>query len=356
MKPMNLQKYKMNFKYAFRPHKPIMMLRLATTFFKILVLKKRPLRYVDFNITDKCNLRCQHCFATAFKQTDRPKMQIEDYRRVMKEANKLGAVNFSFQGGEPLLYPQLEELIKSAAPYKNVISVTTNGTLLTPERAKSLRKIGVDIFTISLDSMIADEHDSFRNKKGTYDKTLIGIESALENGCNVTIGTTLSHQNIKSEGIEKLFEWVCQKHITLCLDLAVPVGEWAENYNILLTDDDMTYVEILKKKYPYIRTDFEANYVKRGCGAGKEVLYITPYGDVLSCPYIHISFGNIFERSLEEIRNTLLQNKYFGDYWQKCLCAIDKNFINEFLKKVNDSKISPIDYKQIFQKEACFIQ
>jgi MoaA/NifB/PqqE/SkfB family radical SAM enzyme len=340
----------MNFKYAFRPHKPIMMMRLVSAFFKILVLKKQPLRYVDFNITDKCNLLCQHCFATAFKQTDRPKMQIDDYRRVMKEANKLGAVNFSFQGGEPLLYPQLEEIIKSAAPYKNVISVTTNGTLLTPERAKRLKKIGVDIFTISLDSINPEEHDSFRNKKGTYEKTLKGIESALESGCNVTIGSVLSHQNIRSEGIEKLFEWATKKRLTLCLSLAVPIGEWAGNSDVLLTDEDMAYLETMRKKYPFVRTDFEANYVKWGCGAIKEILYVTPYGDVLPCPYIHISFGNIFEQSLEDIRNIALENEYFKDYWQKCLCAMDREFIDKVLNNVTQSHILPAKYKDILRQ------
>lgn len=348
MRSINLHKFKMNFKYAFRPHKPIMMLRLAYTFFNIIVFKKKPLRYVDFCITDICNLNCQHCFATAFKASSRRKMQIEDFRQVMKEANKLGAVNFSFQGGEPLLFPQLEELIKAAAPYKNLISVTTNGTLLTPKRAKQLRKIGVDIFTISLDSMNMEDHDFFRNKKGAYDKTLKGIEAALENDCNVTIGTVLSHQNIRSEGIKKLFEWVCQKHLNLCLSLAVPAGEWAGNTDILLTEEDMAYLEILQKKYPYVRTDFEANYVKKGCGAIKEILYVTPYGDVLPCPYIHISYGNIFDKSLTEIRNTALENKYFKDYWQKCLCATDRQFIDEFLNKISDRKVLPVEYTKVF--------
>ena len=341
----------MNFKYAFRPHKHIMMLRLALTYFNILVLKKNPLRYVDFNITSACNLNCQHCFATVFKNNNRRKMQIEDYQRVMKQANRLGAVNFSFQGGEPLLYPQLEQLIEAAAPYKNVISVTTNGTLLSIEKAKKLKKIGVDIFTISLDSMNAEEHDSFRNQPGTFDKTMHGIEAALEAGCNVTIGTVLSHQNIRTEGIEQLFEWTCQKHLTLCLSLAVPAGEWAANTDILLTEEDMVYLGKLQKKYPYVRTDFQANYLKWGCGAIKEILYITPYGDVLPCPYIHISFGNIFDKSLEEIRNTGLENKYFKDYWQKCLCATDRDFIEKFIIKINDSEFMPINYDEIFYEK-----
>lgn len=348
MKTINFHKYKMNFNYAFSPHKPVMMLRLALTYLNILILRKNPLRYVDFNITHSCNLSCQHCFATAFKKTNRRTMQIDDYQRVMKEANKLGAVNFSFQGGEPLLFPQLEELIKAAAPYKNVISITTNGTLLTRERTKKLRDIGVDIFTISLDSMVAEEHDSFRNEEGVYERTLRGIEAALENGCNVTVAAVLSHKNIRSEGIERLFDWICQRRLTLCLSLAVPAGKWAGNSDILLTEEDMNYLEILQKKYPYVRTDFEANYIKWGCGAIKEILYITPYGDVLPCPYIHISFGNIFEKGLEKIRNTALENKYFKDYWPKCLCATDREFIEEFLNKIFDEEILPVEYTKVF--------
>jgi MoaA/NifB/PqqE/SkfB family radical SAM enzyme len=341
----------MNFKYAFRPHKPVMMARLALTFLKILALKQKPLRYVDFNITDKCNLTCRHCFATAFTRSDRRKMEIEDYHRVMKQANELGAVNFSFQGGEPLLFPRLEDLIRAAMPYKNVISVTTNGTLLTPERARALRKLGVDIFTISLDSLHAEDHDAIRNKRGTFEKTMRGIEAAIANGCNVTVGTVLSHQNIRTEGIENLFDWACRKKLTLCLSLAVPVGEWAGNSDVVLTEDDLTYLAALKKKYPYVRTDFEANYLVWGCGAIKEILYITPYGDVLPCPYIHVSFGNIFEKSLEEIRTNAMQNKYFADYWQKCLCATDKDFIGEFLEKINKHEALPVGYEDVFDKE-----
>jgi MoaA/NifB/PqqE/SkfB family radical SAM enzyme len=278
-------------------------------------------------------------------------MQIKDYERVMREANRLGAVNFSFQGGEPLIYSDLEELIKAAYPYKNIISVTTNGTLLTTEKVKRLKKLGVDIFTISLDSLNADEHDTIRNKKGTFEKTMNGIQTALKHGCNVTIGTVLSHQNIKSEGIEKLFEWVCNKHITLCLALAVPAGEWARNSDILLTDNDMSYLNKLLKKYPFVRTDFDANFIKWGCGAIKEILYITPYGDVLPCPYIHISFGNIFENSLQEIRNNALKVKYFKNYWQKCLCATDREFIDPLLFKISKHKELPVNWKTVFSKK-----
>lgn len=327
------------------------MLRLAMTFFKIIVLKQKPLRYVDFNITDKCNLDCEHCFAVNFKKIKRPRLQIKDYRRVMREANKLGAVNFSFQGGEPLLYPHLEELIKAATPYKNIISITTNGTLLTPQRAKKLKKIGVDIFTISLDSLDPGKHDSFRNKEGTFAKTIQGIQAALDSGTHVTIGTVISHRNIREKNLERLFEWACKKKVILCVALAVPAGNWKDQGDILMTEDDMDYFFQLKRKYPYVRIDFEANYVKWGCGAIKEILYITPFGDVLPCPFIHISFGNTFDLSLAEIRSEGLKNTYFKSYWQKCLCATDKDFINKYIMNLNEKKEIPVGFKEVFVSE-----
>ena len=58
--------------------------------------------------------------------------------------------------------------------------------------------------------------------------------------------------------------------------------------------DDLDYIDRLTEQSPYIRTDFQANLVSYGCGAAKEILYLTPYGDVLVCPFMHISFGNIF--------------------------------------------------------------
>ena len=95
-------------------------------------------------------------------------MDVPDYARVARQAMALGAVNFSFQGGEPLMFKKLPHIIRACRPERNVISVTTNGTLLTEERVEELKRIGVDILTVSLDSGIAEEHDRFRAREGTW--------------------------------------------------------------------------------------------------------------------------------------------------------------------------------------------
>jgi MoaA/NifB/PqqE/SkfB family radical SAM enzyme len=324
-----LGKYILNFRYSFRPGKPLLILRLIITYLGIFLLGRKPLRYVDLAIGYACNLKCEHCFATALEKKGRKEITPAEYHEIVKQAMKLGALNFSFQGGEPTMYSTLLDFIKNTFPERNLISVTTNATLLNEEKIRTFKKAGVDILTISLDSAVPEEHDKFRGVKGTFEKTMNTIRLALKNGLNVTLGAVVSHKNIRSKGLIDLIELAHRLNVIIFLALATPVGEWENNEDIILTEDDRKYLYALVKKYTHLRTDFEANFTQWGCGAIKEILYITPYGDVLPCPFIHCSVGNVFEEKLKDIRNKALQNPYFDHYHHLCLAAEDR----EFMKK-----------------------
>lgn len=325
----NLQKYIINFTYAFRIRKPLLILRLVSTFLGIIFLGKRPLRYVDFAIGYACNLKCAHCFATALRNDSRRTLTPEEHRKTIEQAMKLGALNFSFQGGEPTLYHNLIEFIRCSYPHKNLISVTTNGTLLDEGKIQMLKKAGVDILTISLDSAVPEEHDRFRRFEGAFEKTMNTINLALRNGLKVTIGAVASHDNIRTQGLIDLIELAHELRVIIFVALAAPVGEWADNEGIILTEDDREYLYGLMKQYPLLRTDFEANFVHWGCGAVKEILYVTPYGDVLACPFLHFSLGNLFEEGLKEIRDRALTDKCFAAYHPLCLAAEDREFMRK---------------------------
>ena len=343
-------KFLLNFRYAFRIRKPLLTLRLIKVLFEVMILKRKPLRYVDFSIGYECNLNCEHCFAVALesKGNGRPKMDLKDYSRVVYESMKLGAVNFSFQGGEVFMVPGFAEIIKACKPHANLISLTTNGTFLIPENIKKIKRLGVDILTISLDSGIEAEHDSFRGRAGTFRKAMSGIDNALKSGLNVTIGATVSHQNLYSTGIKDLINFSKKKKIILVLILAVPAGKWSGNNGILITKEDMEFISSLTKSSPYIRTDFDANYLHRGCGAIKEILYVTPFGDVLPCPFLHISVGNVLKESVNEIRDRGLENKYFKGYYPKCLAAEDEKFINRYFPVIYSQPDLPVAFKKLF--------
>lgn len=345
------RQFVLNIKYAFRLWKPRLVMRLAGAVIKSSLLGRPPLRYVDFAIDFACNLKCEHCFATVLHQDGRRRMKADDYARVARECMQLGTVNFSFQGGEPLLFKNLPEIITACQPARNVISVTTNGTLLTEKWVATLKEWGVDILTISLDSAHAEEHDRFRGVSGTFEKAMTGIRFALKRGLRVTLGTVVTHQTLQSEGILDLIKLAQELNVLLYFILPVPAGRWANNGEIFLTHDDMAYIDELTYRSPYLRTDFQANLGQYGCGAAKEILYLTPYGDVLTCPFLHISPGNIFEESIAEIRKRALRNPYFAVYHQKCLASTDKEFIKRYLSQTFNAEKLPLSWEAVFARK-----
>ncbi len=346
------EQFVLNFKYAFRPRKPLLIARLVWAVIRSSIFRRPPLRYVDFAVNFACNLRCEHCFATALKQQPQGRtMTVDDYARVAEECMQLGAVNFSFQGGEPLLLENLRDIITACQPQRNVISITTNGTLLTQKRITELKDWGVDILTMSLDSADAEEHDRFRGVSGAFAKTKQSITFALQAGLRVTLGTVVTHQTLRSQGTADLINLAQEIRVLLYFILPVPAGRWVDNQDMFLTDEDLAYIHTLTHSSPYLRTDFQANLGQYGCGAAKEILYLTPYGDVLTCPFLHISPGNIFKESIADIRKRALQNPYFAKYHQKCLVSTDKEFIQQYLSHTFQAEKLPLGWDDVFSGE-----
>jgi MoaA/NifB/PqqE/SkfB family radical SAM enzyme len=343
-----LTPYLVNFRYAFRPSKPRLTLRLANAVVRSGVLRQPRLRYVDFSLDFKCNLHCEHCFATALAKPRGRRMEREDYRRVSAEAMALGAVNFSFQGGEPLMLDGLGDIVSACAPDRNVISVTTNGTLVTPERARYLRRIGVDILTVSLDSSIPEEHDRFRGVPGTFERTMAGIRAALDAGLRVSLGTVVTRQNVRSDGITGLVRLAEELRCLLYVIFPVQAGKWKSAEEVLLTDEDVRYVYDLTRRTRWVRTDFQANLGGYGCGAANEILYVSPHGDVLPCPFLHISMGNVLEEPLAALRGRALENPLFSSYHDRCLVSTDPDFIARHLSQTFSAKQLPLPWRSVF--------
>ena len=345
---LDLPTLALNTYYAFRPRKPRLLARLVWTVFRSFILRRPPLRYVDFAIDFACNLRCEHCFATALHQPGARVMTSADYARIARECMAMGTVNFSFQGGEPLLCEKLPDILRACQPDRNLISVTTNGTLLSNECVADLARWGVDILTVSVDSGIPEEHDHFRGRPGAFDQTMAGIERALARGLRVTLGTVVTHQTLRKPGIKRLLALARSKRLLLYLIFPVPAGRWTDNNEMFLTTDDLVFIERLTRESPFIRTDFQANLGGHGCGAAKEILYMTPYGDVLACPFLHISLGNVLNESVSTIRARALRNPWFSSYHSACLASTDKEFIQRHLSRTFHAPALPIPWKDAF--------
>lgn len=336
------------FKYGFRLNKPLLNFRIVRSYFKALIEPgNRPLKYIDFAIDYRCNLRCRHCFAVSLTKINQKEMTVGDYRKIAKMCEEMGVLHISFQGGEPLIIPSLESVIRSFNPNKFYIGITTNGTYLTPEKVRWLKKIGVDKITVSLDSMIPEEHDRFRNVPGTFDKAMSGIREALRQKFRVTLNTTLTHQNLHSEGIRKIFEFSRKNKVIVNPIFAAPAGRWINSTQFMLTPDDVGFVAGLQKQNPYLRRDLDSNYYGRGCPAVKEVIYVDAYGNVLPCPFLHITLGNLTKSHLRDIISNGLSFGPFAGYSKICLAAEDRNFLNIVQKTYKIVKHMPFTLAEL---------
>lgn len=334
--------------------KPRLLLRIVRVAFYYTVLKKEVPWNANLALISNCNLNCQHCFAHTFNITaggeNKKELSTPEIIAVIKESLDLGIFDFDLQGGELLLHPDLEKIIKAIEPHRSFINIVTNGILFNEDWAIKLKRWGVDVIAFSVDSYIPDEHDSFRNQQGVFQKLMQAIQIAREYKFKITILTTVTHQTLRSEGVKRLHDFCLKNNFIHYLLIGIPAGKWLGRTDILINSDDHIYMEEMAKKTKNkIRRDLSPRFFRSGCPAVKESYYMTPYGDILPCPFIHISLGNIKDHSLKDILGRALTFKQFSDYCPVCLIGQDKDFIKKYGQRLFTSVESPIDSDEILE-------
>jgi MoaA/NifB/PqqE/SkfB family radical SAM enzyme len=204
---------------------------------------------------------------------------------------------------------------------------------------------------LSLDSLSAAEHDAFRRKPGSHERAMKAIDASLNAGLNIILATVVTKQRVRSQEFIDFLEFAKQKGVAVFVTYAKPVGDWEGNFDVLVTKDDMDYVRELEKKYN-VFTHLTPSYgLNLGCIAVKRMVSITKYGDVMPCPYIHVSLGNFFEEPLKDIIARGMKIKFFGNYIDTCLVAEDRTFINDYEMKKIYGKPVPVPCSEVFSKQ-----
>lgn len=336
-------------KYCISRKKPLLLWKLLKLYAGIPLGIKPKFRIVEIATTYDCNLNCEHCSAETLKD-DKRQLTFEDYRKLGEECKRFNVPCVSFTGGEPFIDKRIEEIVTFFNPKETLIVFTTNGTLLPKERINNLKKLGVDNLLISIDSANPLIHDSFRNSDGAFKKSINAITDAKEVGLDVTILFTLNHENFKSEFFG-MINLAREMDVKLHISPAAPAGKWANKdfyKKYMLTDKDREILKDLRKKYPFIKRDFDANYGKKGCPAGTERICLTPSGEVMPCTKIHVSFGNIRKDSLVTIRERILKHSIFNETPPICVAAESRSLIKNHMSKSFGLKKTLLSEKEFF--------
>ena len=155
----------------------------------------RTIEYVRLSLTDACNFCCPYCRpAEITPQSQHQLLSVDEWMTILGAFHQVGVKAIRLTGGEPLLYPHIEELlarIKQTGWFED-ISMTTNGSLLALRAAK-LKELGLNRVNISLDSLDSDAFALCVGKANQLDSVLNGIQSAIDAGfTSVKINTVLS--------------------------------------------------------------------------------------------------------------------------------------------------------------------
>jgi MoaA/NifB/PqqE/SkfB family radical SAM enzyme len=307
---------------------------------------------LQFQYDYTCNFRCQHCSVKPFqgKKTGRC-FTPDDVRELSRQADAMGLAHIVITGGEPLVFPDFDQIVEAIDPPKFYITSDTNGWFLDDERAKHLKSIGVDKIQLSLDSLDAGEHDDFRRKKESHSRAIRAIDAAQKAGLNIIVQTVVAKQRVRSQEFIDFLEFLNGKGVDVFVTYAKPVGAWEGKFDMLIDKDDMDYVRELEKKHG-VYTHLTPSYgLDLGCIAVKRMVSITKYGDVMPCPYIHVSLGNFFEEPLKEIIERGMRIKHFGTHADTCFIAEDREFIQKYVAGRIYGKPLPVPYGEVFFEE-----
>ncbi|NLI75712.1 MAG: radical SAM protein [Candidatus Riflebacteria bacterium] len=305
---------------------------------------------IDIAYSYACNLKCQHCTAARFAKKSRILVPA-DLRKLSDEAHALGLCQFCISGGEPLLFKDLDEVIRALQPDKFHLAMSTNGHFMTKDMARHLKGLGLDKVKISLDDYDEQRHNENRRCEGAYQKAIDAMLNAKEAGLSVVIQTVVTHQNCRSDRLFGMARFAQEHGFTVDILIARATGAWEGKHEVLIDEEDAEFLRKAHEQYPVLHRDtFPAYGMDKGCGCVDSTLHVTQYGDVTPCVYIPISLGSLFEESLADIIKRGQRIKCFKKYSPLCLSGEDRTFINTYMAQ-SYGKPLPIPWTAVFSED-----
>ncbi|MBW2054638.1 MAG: 12,18-didecarboxysiroheme deacetylase [Deltaproteobacteria bacterium] len=293
---------------------------------------KRPV--IVWNITKRCNLKCVHCYAHAKDMAFDSELSTLEGKNLLDDLAEFGVPVILFSGGEPLTRKDLPELAAYAVKKGMRAVISTNGTLITPEKAQTLKEIGLSYVGISLDGM-EEINDRFRGMKGAFKAALQGIENCKKAGIKVGLRFTINKSNVAE--IPKIFNLLqemdipraCFYHLVyagrgtnlvkedlshqesrnavdLIMDLTKQLHDKGHIKEVLTVDNHADgpylYLRLLKENPERAREVLELLQMNEGNSSGIGIGCVSWDGEVHADQFWrHYSFGNVKDRPFSEI-------------------------------------------------------
>lgn len=265
-----------------------------------------------WEITNKCNYNCSYCIFSCDSKNNKNikgELTTEECFHIIDELSKNDFKHLKITGGEPFIRKDIIKILDYASK-KLLTDISTNASLLTPEKVDLLNQMKLKMIHISLDgNKLA--HESVRGK-GTYDKTMKGLELLSHSTNRIRIGSVIhaNNENNLEELVNKSIEVSADEIIFSIME---PIsGQDTSLVKTISNQSLIEEIELLKEKYKgeiSINYNFgnQPNYIQE-CPAGDKFLYINNYGNISPCPWVYendkscISTSSLRNNTLREVK------------------------------------------------------
>ncbi len=254
---------------------------------------KKPV--VVWNMTKACNLKCVHCYAHAKVTPADNELTTAEGKTLIDDLAQYGSPVMLFSGGEPLERPDLTELARYAVGKGMRAVISTNGTLITKDKAKELKDVGLSYVGVSLDGM-KQVHDKFRGVDGAFEMALDGIRNSMEAGLKVGLRFTIFKHNAAE--VPQIFDLLEREGVPrVCFYHLVYAGRGSS-----LMEEDLSHADT-RKLLDLIMDRTKALFDK---GQAPEVLTVDNHADG---PYVYLRMLREDPARAEEVLKLLQWNE-----------------------------------------------
>ena len=266
---------------------------------KLNILPRLPLEgSVDF--TYRCNNNCRHCWLRIPPQSreKRRELSFEEIKNIVDEARKMGCRSWSISGGEPMLRSDFLEIFDYITNHSGTYSINTNGSLITPKIAKSLKRKGTKM--VALYGATAEVHDHITRSPGSFEATMRGFRYLKEAGTGFTVQLIpMRNSYHQFQDMIKLAESLSKHYrvgaawlyLSACGDKEINAEIMRQRLSpkevIELDKPDLSYEEWMDEEAGSSCHNTNNNgYLLSSCIATRRDFHIDPYGKMTFCCFI----------------------------------------------------------------------
>jgi len=265
--------------------------------------------FMSWNVTNKCNLRCRHCYNYS-GEIEPEKNDLKLTRKIIQEIKEIKPFNVCLCGGEPLLKDELLTITEELADFGILVSMVSNGTLLTKQKARDLKQAGLSYGQVSIDGVCPETHQRLRGTD-CWAQAIKATEHLLEEGICTLVAYCPTKFNI--DEVPDMIELSVSIGITsLRFMPMLPLGRTLKNAeDILPSDEDYLRLQMMIRKarqklgnrlFIEWGDPVEHIYLFSSNDANTCTTDIRSDGSLIISPYLPFVFGN-------------LQKHTFREYW-----------------------------------------